>query len=156
MTPEFIRQAEAELSDIDRKLAEVIALQQRGEQLRALIALGRQLYLGEQPAEQRAVLTLTPSPALTHKAPKAVTQKERIIDACAAVLADAGASSTRGLLDRLAANGIEVGGADKIAALSAILSRSDRFKSDRAAGGWVLDTSHKEETPPGAPTPAGS
>ena len=156
MTPEFIRQAEAELSEIDRKLAEIIVLQKRGEQLRHLIVLGRQLYLGEQPNEHSMLLTSAPLIAVPHNHPKSGTQKERIIDTCAGIISDAGASPTRILVERLAANGIEVGGADKIAALSAILSRSERFESDRAAGGWVLSKSRKEETPTGAPTPEGA
>ena len=156
MTPEFIRQAEAELSEIDRKLAEIIVLQKRGEQLRHLIVLGRQLYLGEQPYEQSMLLTSAPSIAASQNQSKSGTQKERIIDACASILSEVGASPTRILVERLAANGIEVGGADKIAALSAILSRSKRFESDRAAGGWVLSKSRKEEAPAGEPTPAGA
>ena len=159
MTPTFIAKAEAELAGIEKQLAGIALLQRRRDQLRTLIALGRQLYLEEHPQSDM----ISPAPAMAPQAAvhpansaKSGTQKERILDAIAGMVTATVGQSTRQLVDRLAAQGIEIGGSDKIGSLSAILSRSDLFKSDRAAGGWVLSTSHKEETPTGAPTPEGA
>ena len=58
--------------------------------------------------------------------------------------------------EKIEAEGVSIGSADKVLAVSTILSRAkEKFKSDRAAGGWVLVKPHQEETPQGAPTPAG-
>jgi len=47
-----------------------------------------------------------------------------------------GPLQTRDLLPRLRARGVEVGGKDPVATLSARLSNSDDFRIDRAVGWW--------------------
>ena len=154
MQAKSIADAEAELAVIERELAKVLPLQRRGEQLRVLIELWRKLYVDADGAP--AVATVPVAPLMT-RAPKLGTQKERILDAAEQFIqASGGAATTRALLTRLESLAIEVGGADKVGGLSAILSRADHFKSDRAAGGWVLVQPHKKVTPPSAPTLAGS
>ena len=65
--------------------------------------------------------------------------------------------ATRALVDYIEGHGVAIGSADKVLAVSALLSREkSKYKSDRAAGGWTLIDPDKEETPQGASTPAGS
>lgn len=59
------------------------------------------------------------------------------------------------LVASLKEHGIDLG-AKPIASLSAYLSKSGRFVSERAKGGWTLkEQSHKEEAPQGVDAPAG-
>jgi hypothetical protein len=155
----------SELSEIDSRIA---ALQQRRDTLRKFIDLGQSLYgpaqvslltglaipdggavLAEQMTRQRAL-----AGALREHSAKA-----KILSACVAHIQAHGSTSTRDLLTMLNAQSIEVNGADKINALSVMLSKSDQFDSDRKFG-WSLKSearmNEQEGTPQGAPTPAGS
>jgi len=67
----------------------------------------------------------------------ALPAKVRIERACKEILADDVPRQTRALLDELCKRGIEVGGQDKVLALSKILSSSDDFEVDRKIG-WSL------------------
>lgn len=156
---DFLSRAEIDLAEIDRKLAELVPLQQRREQLRAFIAMGRNLFGGAvDSANAQDLSDATVVPRTVIAVGRAGSAKARILDTAAAVIAAEGPMPTRSLLDRLEAQGIEIGGSDKLVTVSVIMSRAkDRFKSDRAVGGWSLLTpSHEEKTPQGAPTPAGS
>ena len=153
---DLLASAESELSEIERKIAEMQPLMQRRDQLRTFISVGRTLYsvpVGQASVLPPAVSTLAaPTPATGGG-----TQKARIAQAVAALIATRGPMQTKELLRAVQEQGIEVGGADKLVSMSVLLSRAkDIFKSDRAAGGWVLVQPHKEATPPSEPTLAGS
>lgn len=156
MNKELIDQAEAELAGIEQKLAAVAPLHQRRDQLRTWIQLTRQVYPNLAPTAERAP-DLAPqfAPGASHPS-RLITQKKRVAAAAAEIILAEGPMLSRQLVERLKARGVDVGGADPASGVSSILSRNDMFKSDRAAGGWVLVQSHKEVTPPGAPTPAWS
>lgn len=153
---DLLSTAEAELAEIERKLAEMQPLAQRRDQLRMFLSIGRSLYAG--PPGQSEPLPPMPA-APTGRAPEAAfggTVKARVVEAVAALLAANGPMRTRDILARLQAQGIEIGGANKVDTVSVILSRTkDRFKPDRTLG-WSLVDQQKEATPPVAPTTAGS
>ena len=88
--------------------------------------------------------------------PRRESMKDRVAAVAAEIILAEGPMLSRQLVERLKARGVEVGGADPAIGVSTILSRNDNFKSDRAAGGWVLVQPHNEAPPPGAPTPAGA
>ncbi len=151
--------AQSELDDIERKLAGMLPLQQRREQLRQFINIGRVLY-APQAAPQQPLQSAPTAEQDALPSPQAMpgtrTKQSRIANGAIAILA-AGPMSTRAIVARLEALGVNIDGKDKVADVSAVLSRDKaRFKSDRAAGGWLLVQPHKEVPPPGAPTPAGA
>jgi hypothetical protein len=149
--PDLLQSAETELAEIDRKLAELVPLQARREQLRSFLSLANSLFsvTVKQPAPEPQYVPFTFAAHVS-------SQKERIAVAAAEVIATSGPMGSRRMVQLIEAKGVIIGGADKVGSLSAVLSRDDRFKSNRAAGGWVLVQSRKEETPTGAPTPVGA
>lgn len=171
MNKNLIEQAQSELADIEQKIAAVEPLRPRREQLRAWLALTMQIYPDIAAADE-------PAPATTVKVPASATttqmlselwpdnmlvrrrttktQKELVVEAATEIILAEGPMLSRAIAERMKARGIELGGADPASAVSSILSRDDKFESDRAAGGWVLTSPHKETPPPGAPTPAGA
>ena len=155
---DLLASAETELADIERKIAEIQPLMQRRDQLRMFISVGRTLYATPQGQTSMLPALVSDAPtSLYARARAGVTQKDRIIEAAAALIAVRGPMQTKDLVRQIQEQGIEVGGADKLVSMSVLMSRAkDKFKSDRAAGGWVLLQSSKEATPPGAQTPAGS
>jgi hypothetical protein len=75
-----------------------------------------------------------------------VTVKDRVIDAALRILADGRPRHTSELLAEFEAKGIEVGGNNKLATVSSILSREgNSFKANRSRG-WTLT---KKESPAG-------
>lgn len=78
--------------------------------------------------------------------------KAIILDAVENILSDDNPRHTRILLDMLRMRGIEVGGKDKVLALSALLSRDDRFESDRKVG-WSLKSSNEAMSGAGGTAP---
>ena len=152
---DLLASAESELSEIERKIAEMQPLMQRRDQLRTFISVGRTLYAS--PQGQSSMLPAAVSESLTPPSVKAGTQKARIIEAASSLIASHGPLQTKDLLRLVQEQGIDVGGADKLVSMSVLMSRAkDVFKSDRAAGGWTLIHPHKEGTPQGATPPAGS
>ena len=156
---DLLSSAEQELAEVERKLADLAQLAQRRDQLRMFINIGRTLYAA--PAGQGSLVPQA-EPAV-HLADTPISyiggesKKARIADAVATLLVAEGPMQTRALVARLEAQGVDIGGSNKIDTVSVVLSRTkDRFKSDRAAGGWTLVAPHKEATPPSAPTLAGS
>lgn len=150
----FLEAAEAELAEIERKLVDIVPLKERRDQLRAFIAMGHSLW-GTKPATAIEV----PSQPKAERRPitEPGTTKAQILVRTEQIIATEGPIETRHLVARLQAAGVEIGGADKVLSVSSVLSRAkDKFKSDRAAGGWTLVHPHKEETPSGAPTPEGA
>lgn len=141
---DILATAEAEIAELDRKISELQPLIQRRDQLRSFVSIGRMLYAAQ--PEQSSLLNESREPPShdTAQAPEArnghkpETMKTRVVEAAAAILAAESPMRTRELLARLQAQGIEVGGANKIDTVSVILSRSkDRFRPNRATG-WTL------------------
>ncbi len=158
MPNDLLAAAEAELADIERKLADMQPLAQRRDQLRMFLSIGRTLYatpVGQGQLIPPVVSAAVPAPPQS-ATPGQPTVKMRVIEAAAALIAANGPLRTRDILAHLQAQGIEVGGSNKLDTVSVILSRTkDRFKPDRALG-WSLVDDQKEATPPVAPTTAGS
>lgn len=154
---DLLSTAEAELADIERKLADMQPLVQRRDQLRTFLAIGRTLYAAPPGQETLLPAAVGREQTAAVSAPKAEgTLKARVVEAAAALISAEGPMRTRDILRRLEAQGIEIGGSNKIDTVSVILSRSkDRFQPDRSLG-WSLVQGHKEATPPVAPTTAGS
>jgi hypothetical protein len=144
--------AKAELSEIDSKIA---ALQKRRAVLRQFIELGDSLYSNEQESRAAYLMTSGRLVASMVAVSRETSAKARILSACKAYLLHKGSCHTRELAAALAVQGIELSGSDKLNTLSVLLSKSDEFRSDRKIG-WSLTTPHKEVTPQGAGTPAGS
>ena len=67
----------------------------------------------------------------------AVTQKEKITDFCAELLEIGFPMKTSELLRELESANIEVGGANKLLTVSALLSKDDRFVPNRKEG-WSI------------------
>ena len=143
-----------ELAEIDAKLADLVPLQRRRAQLMPFVEMGKALQSGEQGSATSDLSTASRPSAAPRKGG---TAKDRIIEMAERAIASVGYVSTADLLKLLEEQGLEIGSDNKMLAVSSVLSREkDKFKSDRAAGGWVLVAPHKEETPTGAPTPEGA
>ena len=148
--------AETELNLIDQQIA---ALQRRQVSLREFVTLGRKLF--DAPAVQaslglpdRQATEATGFAVMARAArPRDGTVKARILETTEAIIKDHGRIHTKALIERLEANGIENGGADKTVTVSVILSRSERFKADRSLG-WGM--AEKKENPQDASTFTGS
>jgi len=78
------------------------------------------------------------------------TAKAKILVAVAQLLAEGRHAYTRELVNELQAINVEIGGADKIQALSAILSKDSRFISSRKLGWSLLDPKTAEPASVGA------
>lgn len=153
--------AEAELTNIDSQLAK---LERRRDELRQFVELGRRLYAGT-GSERRPTGTAIRIPrrrlAEDAEPPSqagAFIQRARELSLKASVLqlseqaiSERGPTHTRELIDYIESRGVQITGSDKTVTVSVILSRSDRFASDRTRG-WTL----KQETPQDAPTSTGS
>lgn len=155
---DILAKAEHELTELSFQIA---AMQQRQEALRSFIAIGRNLFGGsdvtpqDAPQTSGALAATMPMPLLS--AGRQPSIKDHILALAQQAIEESGPQPTRALVDYIEGRGVVIGSADKILAVSAILSRAKgKFKSDRAAGGWTLVDGGKEETPQGAPTPAGS
>ena len=158
---DLIAKAEHELTELSRQIA---AMQQRQDALKSFIAIGRSLVEDDEQtaapapwlnAATPAVSGIVTTPPGFFDRPPSI--KQHVLKLAEETISKTGPQSTRALVEHLERHGISVGGADKVLAVSTILSRAKgRFKSDRAAGGWTLVDGEKEETPQGASTPAGS
>lgn len=135
-----------DFKSIDGKIA---ALQKRRNELAQFIDLHQRLYptrdifdMGPDDSGNRLASTLAAATAEFDG-----TAKARIERAVSEILSDGAPRHTRVLLDELAKRGIEVGGQNKVIALSSILSRNkDTFEADRKVG-WRLK---KEMSEPAA------
>ena len=159
--------AVTELERIEAELAKMAALQKRRDYLRQYIELDRILFdeqatndarqdhpMDAPTRKPRAVLN---DPQVLEERPRREFTKDRILNGSRRLIAANGPMQSADLISALEKVGVTIGGADKVLTVSSILSRAkDQFKSDRAAGGWTLVSPHNEETPQGAPTPAGS
>lgn len=144
----ILDQATSELTEIERQIS---ALNKRREKLRAFVDIGATLY-----PEAGAITMngLAPTVVVSTNSGGG-TAKSAIIDATREILTSTGSVHTRDLVPKLEARGIKVPGANKTNTVSVILSKSGQFKGSRKHG-WSLIGAHKEATPQGALTPAGS
>ncbi len=148
--------AKSELAEIDSQIA---ALQQRRESLRRFVDLGASLYGSPNDAGLSSITPLGYIQAgladiraiYAHER----TAKARILAICEAHISQRGATPTRDLLVIIEAAGVEISGADKINTLSVLLSKSNKFVSDRKVG-WSLNRPHEEKPPQGVDAPAGA
>jgi hypothetical protein len=160
------KKAKDELRDIDSRID---ALQRRKKVLQQFIDIGESLY-GDSNKTPGVALSGTgiaqatgignfgvgaSLDRLTQRDSQRDSAKARILAASEVYLDSHGPMSTRDLVDLLEANDIWIGGADKVGTLSVLLSKSGLFVADRKKG-WSTASAHKEKTPQGAGTPAGS
>jgi hypothetical protein len=160
---DLLAKAKAELADIDQRIAEMA---RRKNDLQAFIAAGERLFgaeaasIEDEPLPRRRlsrdIQELSQEVAGSIMGYR-LTKKDRITSAAFETLLVRGVHMTsRELADVIGQQGIDLGN-DPASTVSVLLSRDDRFKSERAKGGWKLASSpDKEETPQGAATPAGS
>ena len=94
------------------------------------------------PALRRGVRIMRRVTSDASDAPK-LTIKDRVLEASLKVLEDGQPRHTSSLLVEFEKAGIEVGGTNKLATVSSILSRDGRFKANRTIG-WTLT---KKESP---------
>lgn len=147
-------QAENEMRSVR---AQIAALHKREQKLEAFISLGKELFAHSEPSPSRERVHLL------HEAPKdalakvvedgrRASMKAQVLNLARQAIQERGTPThTRELLAYIEAAGVVVTAADKLTAVSVILSRSDDFKSDRTAG-WSLT----EKNPHDALTSAGS
>ncbi len=155
---------EAAVQELEAIEAQIKPLLARREELRQFVELGRKLFVQGSYAVSTDVgqgVQIEALGSVADAAPRRVRRststKDQIIRCAQQAIATAGPRKTADIIALLEADGVEIGGSDKTLTVSSVLSRAkDIFKSDRAAGGWTLVSPHKEETPQGAPTPAGS
>ena len=146
----------AEIESIEREIARLLELQRRRDQLRAFVDMGDELF---QPSSQAQD---SPTPRRRIEASQGVaprrTLKSQIVEGAVRLIRLHGPMQSRRIADLLEQDGVELRYANKALGVSTILSREkSQFKSNRAAGGWVIiDSPHKEVTPQGATTPEGS
>jgi hypothetical protein len=169
---DLLKSARDEIQSLEKTVSDALA---RLTDLRAFVEAGERLY--GQPFVRKSILHTAeswPLPQATdggakpseaaapekHKrAPSAIQGKAGQIVArveWALGLAESGHMQSKELVGVLQDHGIELG-ADPIGSLSAYLSKSGRFLSERAKGGWALkQPTHKEEPPPDVGASAGA
>jgi hypothetical protein len=144
--------AKEELREIDIHIA---ALQQRKVALRQFVDLGEALFReGGHEGPTLTAATGHVGISLNNVSLRVESAKARILAGCESIIRRRGATPARELVTALDSMGIEVGGADKLANLSALRSKSNQFVSDRKLG-WSLAV-NKEQTPQASEAPAGS
>ena len=144
---DLVTKAQQELASIRKQLTDMDfrrrELESRANKLHMLLKVTEDLgYLqAANPAKAPGVgpLPLPPLPPLPtlSVATEGKTQKEKITDFCAELLAVGFPMKTSELLQELQQAGIEVGGANKLLTVSALLSKDDRFVPSRKEG-WSL------------------
>ena len=142
--------AVAEIAEIEQLIANLTELQRRRDQLRMFVDMGAALYQqasdANTPAQTRHIVM--PQPGMRRK-----TIKSQIIEGAARLIRLHGPMQSRRIAELLEQDGVGLGFANKALGVSTILSRaSTQFKSDRAAGGWVIiESPHKEVAPQSVP-----
>jgi hypothetical protein len=117
-----------------QNLQETIAVSQhRLQEIETFLKLGRK-FTGQHEANT----TPTTLAELMNVAPAAATQRDRVVDAAAKLLADGRRRPTRELLAEMNRFGVLPGGIDPASTLSTYLSRDGRFSNDNRRGGWTL------------------
>lgn len=158
---DLLSKAKSELTEIDRRIADMV---RRKNDLLAFIAAGERLFgsdsaVADAPAPRRRLSRdiQDVSQALADSIQSnRQTKKDQITSAAFDILARGSHMQSRELAEHISAQGIDLG-SDPASTVSVLLSRDDRFKSERAKGGWTLASGHNnEETPLGVGAPAGS
>jgi hypothetical protein len=169
---DLLKPARDEIKSLEKTVADAMA---RLQDLRAFVETGERLY--GQPTAQKANLNLdhawpSPQPGAGVVSPPEARPSEKrkyVLGSgqskasqivarveLALSLANSGHMQAKELVGILQDHGIDLG-ADPISSLSAYLSKSGRFISERAKGGWaVKQQTHKEEPPSGVSAPAGA
>lgn len=140
---DIYQKALVELSTIESEIAEKI---RRRDTLRQFISMGQSLFkdsknLFDQPVSA-VIVTASPHDHLRTKMIRN-TLSSRVGVAVEAILNAQGPTATKDLLPMLEAQGIEIGGENRIATLSVILSRNNKFIADRTTG-WKLRSEENE------------
>lgn len=153
-------QASEQLADIE---SQIQALVKRREALRAFVELGNQLFTSATPTAETQLSNTIKAIAetlqktnsfrdvLERRRVREGTAKARIEQIAASQIRLNGNTQTADVLEQAEAEGVEIGAANKLLAVSSILSRSPQFSNDRSLG-WTL----AKEKPEGAPTLSGS
>lgn len=128
---DVISKAKTELHDIEQRVRVLLA---RKDKLTNFISTYAELF-----GPQAALDVRAPDPKASRGA-KQPPAKVIILSAVSDILMDGHRRSTRTLLDLLGHRDIKVGGKDKLLALSALLSRDERFETDRKIGWSLVDT----------------
>jgi hypothetical protein len=161
--PSELAKAEAELTAIDGKLAELDrqrgVLEQRRSNLKAFVQLGRSLFgtgpifaapvFGENPFGTTIAQAVTAD--LRQSVQRDASMKARILDLSKNAITMHGSLHTVQLVKLIEDTGLQITGKDKNVTVSVILSRSPEFVSDRSRG-WSL----AEKTPQDVAASAGS
>ena len=146
-----IETAKSELSDID---ARIQALVKRRDALRSFVDLGSLLFsenaaVREQPAFPERVRGTETVPQILARRVRENTIKGRVEQIAANLIEKRGNVQTAEILSCAENEGVVIGAADKLLAVSTILSRSPLFTNDRSRG-WSL-TNKKPESAPTLP-----
>lgn len=150
--------AAQELAAVEEREKELIMLNARKADLRAFAQLGAKLFGSQSSAESQADPQTQSARPLHDRtfafaaAPKTRTGTAKaIVERVAAeLLTNTPFVQTGEVLAAAQAAGARIGAADKLLAVSAILSRAPQFENDRSKG-WFL----KDEKPESAPTQSG-
>lgn len=130
--------------DLNRLKAERDLIEQEIDQLTTAIAMVTKYASDDEKAELAAHMSLR----------KTVSKREQIFQSVLEILSDGKARHTADLMQELTARGIEIGGDNKEANLSAYLSRAKAvigLYADRRYG-WSI----KKQTPEGVGAPTGA
>lgn len=159
---DILKPARDEIILLEKSLSE---MQSRLADLRAFVDAGDRLYGMQKKANAEFKLQGAPSAAAQLDAPRLEpvrppetqnaseagrgnqSKASRIVAVVKSVLADGGHKRAKELVEILQSHGIELG-SDPIGSLSAYMSKSGVFVSERAKGGWTLKSSAHKEKPP--------
>ena len=143
-----IETAKAELMDID---ARIQALIKRRDALRSFVDLGSLLFsdgtviaVRDQPPLPERVRGTEAIKELVARRPRETTIKARIEQIATNLIERRGNVQTAEILSQAEGEGVKIGAADKLLAVSTILSRSPSFTNNRSLG-WSL-TNKKPES----------
>jgi hypothetical protein len=133
-----IESAKAELANIEKQFQ---TLNKRREKLVQLLSLYNEIAANNTATDGHVRIVVPAAPSATKK----VTAKDRILDAVYTLLSDGRPRHTRVILNHLDALGVDVGGKDRVLALSALLSRDeDRGFVPSRTVGWSLKKANPE------------
>ena len=155
MTDPILRAAREERSRLERTIASAktrIAEIDSFLQMYASLAAQAGVPTPELP---EALSGLAPDGGEVIEISRPLTVKETVITKCQQLLEDGRPRHTRDLLDALMVMGVKLRGKNRLLQVSAILSKEDRFVSDRARG-WTLRATQAEGPDVGASEPSNS
>ena len=143
---DLIKQAKEEIARLDEQID---AITERRNKLSEFVYLASQLFVESSTVQDslpmRVVAKATQEGTRRHGTTRAV-----VIETALRMIKHKGPTQTKEVLNASELAGATIGSADKLQAVSVILSKSDLFQSDRNIG-WTL----KNEKPESAPTQSG-